>query len=78
MAEIPKLNIVPLFLVAKTKEELVAKTIKNNAVNGKAYNYMNPMLISGEWVVWYYGDPFNDFSVDAMGKNPLDEMETIE
>ena len=66
MAEIAKINIVPLFLTAKSKEELLEKMIKNNMINGKAYNYMPPSKEGSEYVVWYYGDPFNDKNIEGV------------
>lgn len=66
MAEIPKLNIIPLFLTGKTKEELIEKMMKNNLANGKVYNYTTPKKEDGLQVVWYYGDPFNDINIEGI------------
>ena len=35
-------------------------------INGKAYNYMPPSKEGSEYVVWYYGDPFNDKNIEGV------------
>jgi hypothetical protein len=54
--EIPNLNNIPIYLEASTKEELMGLMWANNAINSRAYNYMNPFKDGKKWVVWFYAD----------------------
>jgi hypothetical protein len=54
--EIPNLNNIPVFLEAPSKLELLQLMWGNNAINGRAYNYMSPLKDGKRWVVWFYAD----------------------
>lgn len=49
-------NLIPIFLEADTKEDLMALMFASNAVNGKMFNYMAPVKDGKKWVVWFYAD----------------------
>jgi hypothetical protein len=54
--EIPKTSIIPIYLEAQKKDELMQLMYANNAINGRAFNYMNPIRDGKKWVVWFYAD----------------------
>jgi hypothetical protein len=52
-------NLIPIFLEASKKEELIKIMWSNNYLNSKAYNYMPPVKEGKKWVVWFYADVNN-------------------
>ncbi len=70
-----KISIIPVFIRAKSPEELVQKMMMTNEANQKKYNYMNPIKDGKGWVVWYYADPFTDKHID--GLKPADPLEGL-
>ncbi len=57
--EIPKTSVIPIYLEASKKEDLMRLMYANNVANGYAYNYMNPIKDGKRWVVWFYADVDN-------------------
>lgn len=53
-------NLVPMMISASTSQKLELLMQLNNSINAKNYNYMNPIPMGKKWVVWYYGDIFQD------------------
>lgn len=51
-----KITEIPIYLEAKTKNELINEMLKNNQKNNKHYQYKTPMKDGDKWVVWYYED----------------------
>ena len=49
-------SLIPLFLEASKKEELIGLMWQNNTVNMRAFNYMPPIKEGKKWVVWFYAD----------------------
>jgi len=49
-------TLVPVFLEAKTKEDLVLLMLSNNLNNGMHFKYFSPIKEGKKWVVWYYRD----------------------
>jgi len=54
----PNLFRVPIFLVAKTKNELISKMLRNNLINGTEYNY-TIIKDGNKWSAWYNEDVQN-------------------
>lgn len=63
MSEI-SITLVPVFIEASSKEELIAKMVATNNMNGKRYNYMPPLKEGNKWVVWYYADVETDKNLE--------------
>lgn len=61
-----QLELIPVYLEAKSKKELVMKMFLTNKLNVRKYNYMSPMLEKDVWVVWFYADIKNYKSVDDL------------
>ena len=47
-------DLVPFYLEAGTKDELVALMIRNNLSNQKFYKYFDIQKDGKRWVAWYY------------------------
>ena len=60
-----KASNIPVYISAKSKDELIEKMLKTNLINAKGYNYMAPQREGNSWVVWYYADVYNDKHVDG-------------
>lgn len=54
--EFPKLSLIPLFIEASTREELILLMIANNSINSQAFNYFEPKKDGKKWVVWFFAD----------------------
>lgn len=50
------LELIPIFLEAGTKLDLVRLEYLNNQINATKYNYMSPLIEGKKWVVWFYAD----------------------
>jgi hypothetical protein len=48
--------IIPIYLEASSKEQLIELMYVNNSQNGKAFNYFQPFKDGKKWVVWFYAD----------------------
>ncbi len=55
---------VPIYLSAKTKEELIVKMVTNNSINGIMFNYFPPIKEGKNWIVWFFADTENYKKVD--------------
>lgn len=53
-------NRIPIYLEASNKQTLIMLMILNNNMNGKSYNYMQPLKDGSKWVVWFY-DVFTSY-----------------
>jgi len=51
-----KVNEIPLFITAKTKEELVSAMWKNNSNLMHQLQYFDIQFVNNEWVAWYFYD----------------------
>ena len=60
------LNLIPLFLEANSKRELVEKMLRNNASKGREFSYYSPLKDGKKWVVWYYDRPQLDIRAEAL------------
>lgn len=49
-------NTVPVYIAAKTKDELVAAMLKNNQTYGISFKYFSISFAGGEWVAWFRVD----------------------
>lgn len=47
-------DIVPTFIEADSKTELVKKMIMNNLSQGKFFRYFDIQKDGKKWVAWYY------------------------
>lgn len=63
-----KLTLIPLYLEASSKQELVAKMLKNNLSHGMSFKYLSPIKDGKKWVVWYYGDIEKHFLREGIQK----------
>lgn len=54
-----KPTLIPVFLEAKSKKELVSLMLKNNLTHGMHFRYMPPLKDGKKWVVWYHIDIAN-------------------
>ena len=73
MAEIgAKYSLIPVFIDSESKEELIKKMFLTNQLNGKKYNYMQPMKEGNSWVVWFYADIENYKTVDGLTEEEID------
>ena len=78
MAEISAMtSLIPLFLEAESKEELIKNMLLNNKVNAKKFNYMQPVLEGKVWVVWFYADIENYTPIDNLSKEQRVAVEEI-
>lgn len=57
-------SLIPVYIEAKTKDELMKKMFQTNLLNGKMYNFQTPMKDGKKWVVWYYADITRDQHLD--------------
>lgn len=48
-------DLIPLYITAKSKDELVKNMFQNNVLHGKHFKYFEICYYEGEWVAWYYG-----------------------
>ena len=51
-----KVTLIPVFLEANSKKELVKKMLRNNLTKGFHFKYFSPLKDGKKWVVWYYKD----------------------
>lgn len=51
-----KVGLIPIYLEAPNKDELIKKMLLNNLMNGRKFNYMNPFKDGKKWNVWFYAD----------------------
>lgn len=63
----PNIRIVPQFLTARTKEELIEAMVAKNVADGVSYNYGSPTRDGANWCVWYNGE---EVSRDPVNTNP--------
>jgi hypothetical protein len=65
------IDLIPLFITAKTKEELVRKMFLNNIKRGKHLKYFQIEKIGKQWIAWYYDklDAFKDLTDGSRKKN---------
>lgn len=61
-----RVTVLPIYLQAKTKDELIAKMIKNNLGKGKHFKYFSPIKDGSNWVVWYYADVKDEMIREAI------------
>ena len=54
------IDLIPMFITAKTKEALVKEMLLNNARRGKHLKYFQIEKIGKEWIAWFY-DKINTF-----------------
>lgn len=71
-----KIQNIPVYIDADSKDELIKKMLSNNLINQKVYNYQTPVKEGRKWVVWYYADVYNDKHVDKL-KMPSDPVGEI-
>ena len=57
--EFPKLSLVPIYLEAPNREELIQLMVANNTINSQAFNYFEPRKVGKKWTVWFYADITN-------------------
>lgn len=50
------LDLIPMYLEAKTREELMRLMWANNYANHMKFNYMEPRLENKKYIVWFYAD----------------------
>ena len=50
------LELIPVFLEADSKKELMLKMLLTNKLNAKSYNYMSPLKDDNKWCVWFYAN----------------------
>ena len=75
MAFDANLDLVPLFLEADSREDLIRLMLVNNHINSRKFNYMGPPVLENKkYVVWFYGD-IKDHTSPADISD--DEMKTI-
>jgi hypothetical protein len=51
---------VPVYLKAKSKENLIKMMHAVQMINSKNYNFQTPMKEGSEWVVWFFADLKSD------------------
>ena len=61
-----ELGLIPIYIEAKSKDELVEKMLVNNHANSRKFNYMSPMREGKIWVVWFYADIENYSHPDSL------------
>lgn len=47
-------NLIPFFIEAPSKEELMRRMLENNVVNGAYHEYFDIQKDGKNWVAWYY------------------------
>ena len=47
-------NMIPLYLEAANKDELVEKMLKNNMEHGAHFSYFDIQKEGKKWVAWFY------------------------
>lgn len=51
------LELIPIYLDAKDRDELIRLEYLNNQINGQKYNYNAPVQIKdGSYEVWFFAD----------------------
>ena len=48
------IDLIPMFITAKTKEQLVKQMFLNNVKRGKHLKYFQIERVGSEWVAWNY------------------------
>ena len=69
MAEISVItSLIPLYLEASSKDDLIKMMLLNNKINARKFNYMQPMSEDGGWVVWFFADIENYTPINNLSK----------
>lgn len=68
------LDLIPLTLVAKTREKLSLLCYANNIINHQKYNYTEFLEYSKGWVTTFYGDLKDYKSPEPLTKEELEVM----
>lgn len=73
-----QLELIPVFIEADSKQDLIVKMLLTNRLNVTKFNYMQPTLEKDKWVVWFFADLKKYKSVDDLNdqeKELLGEFE---
>jgi len=55
-----KLSMVPVYITAKTKEDLTLAMLNNNIQKSKQFQYFDIQKDGKEWIAWYYTDVYEE------------------
>jgi hypothetical protein len=54
--EKPNETLIPVYIEASSKQNLIQLMLYTNRVNSRSFNYQTPMKEGKKWVVWFFAD----------------------